>query len=60
MKIKQRVYHFIEPSYEPGRIVDITIITLIIWPIHVSVDTSSVVNPINKVCIAFFNIFSSL
>lgn len=26
---KERIYHFIEPNYEPGRIVDIGIITLI-------------------------------
>ena len=26
---KERIYHFIEPSYEPGRFVDIGIITLI-------------------------------
>ena len=29
MSLKQRVYHYIEPRYEPGRIVDITIISLI-------------------------------
>ena len=30
MSVKERVYHYIEPNYEPGRIVDIVIITIIL------------------------------
>ena len=30
MSVKERVYHYIEPKYEPGRIVDIVIITIIL------------------------------
>ena len=30
MSVKERVYHYIEPIYEPGRIVDIAIITIIL------------------------------
>ena len=30
MSLRERVYHFIEPDYEPGRIVDVAIIVLIL------------------------------
>ena len=33
MSLRERVYHFIEPDYEPGRIIDVAIIVLILFNI---------------------------
>ena len=58
MNIKERVYHFIEPSYEPGRIVDIGIISLILLNIIALV--LETVEPIYNYNRAAFEIFEDI
>lgn len=59
MSFKQRVYYFIEPGYEPGRIVDITIITLIIFNIVALIlETVEPIYNLNRAAFEAFEDFS--
>ena len=59
MSFKQRVYYFIEPGYEPGRIVDITIITLIIFNIVALIlETVDPIYNLNRAAFEAFEDFS--
>lgn len=59
MSVKERVYHFIEPSYEPGRIVDITIITLIFLNIVALIlETVEPIYNLNRAAFESFEDFS--
>ena len=59
MSFKQRVYHFIEPDYEPGRIVDIAIITLIFLNIVALIlETVEPIYNLNRAAFEAFEDFS--
>ena len=59
MSFKQRVYYFIEPNYESGRIVDITIITMILLNIVALIlETVEPIYNLNRAAFEAFEDFS--
>ena len=59
MNIRERVYHFIEPSYEPGRIVDVAIILLILLNIVALIlETVEPIYNLNRFAFDLFEDFS--
>lgn len=59
MNVRERVYHFIEPSYEPGRIVDVAIILLILLNIVALIlETVEPIYNLNRFAFDLFEDFS--
>ena len=59
MKLKERVYHFIEPDYESGRIVDVAIIVLILLNIVALIlETVEPIYNLNRAAFELFEDFS--
>ncbi len=59
MSIRERVYHFIEPDHEPGRIVDVAIIVLILLNIVALIlETVEPIYNLNRAAFELFEDFS--